>query len=225
MSDLILDDVKKLLDAEIGDKKILEQIKRAAENNEVISNHERNYVSKLVEENLKPPEPEPHTEPIPEDTIEADEKGFNVIEPISNSSTIQSKEGSKKNKKILIGGVAVVLVAIIAVSIGLSGLQEINLEKLTTQVLSIDIDQSSYDKGDIISISGKSKSSLGKTISLQIENSDGRLIWTEDVGTKDSGDYSTLTIAGGPGWEKSGTYKLKVIHDSEDSEISFSFKK
>jgi len=70
MPDNILDDVKKLLDAEVGDKKILEQIKRAAENNEAISNYERNYVAKLEEQYLKPPEPEPeiYVEPIEDET-------------------------------------------------------------------------------------------------------------------------------------------------------------
>ena len=49
MPDTILDDVKALLDKEFGDKRILEQIQRAAQNDEVISNFERNYVRKLAE--------------------------------------------------------------------------------------------------------------------------------------------------------------------------------
>ena len=36
MPDTILDDVQALLDKEVGDKRILEQILRAAQNNEVI---------------------------------------------------------------------------------------------------------------------------------------------------------------------------------------------
>jgi len=88
----------------------------------------------------------------------------------------------------------------------------------------LDLDQSSYDKGDIISISGKSKTSLGNTISLSIENAGGELIWAEDIKIKDSGEYSTLAIAGGPGWENSGTYTLKMEHGSEDEQITFSFK-
>ena len=53
----ILDDAKALLDKELGDKRILEQICRASENDEVISNFERNYVKKLAEKHLgKTPE-------------------------------------------------------------------------------------------------------------------------------------------------------------------------
>src|SRR5210317_1706260 len=57
MPDPILDDVQALLDKEFGDKRILDQILRAAQNNEVISNFERNYVRKLAEKHLgkKPP--------------------------------------------------------------------------------------------------------------------------------------------------------------------------
>ncbi len=58
MPDEILDNVKELLNKEIGDKKVLEQIKRAAENNEAISNYERNYVRKLIDDLRKPTEPE-----------------------------------------------------------------------------------------------------------------------------------------------------------------------
>jgi hypothetical protein len=52
MPDPILDDVQALLDKEFGDKRILEQILRAAQNDEVISNFERNYVRKLGEKHL-----------------------------------------------------------------------------------------------------------------------------------------------------------------------------
>ena len=98
------------------------------------------------------------------------------------------------------------------------------LVSTTTSSGLLDLDQSSYDKGDIISISGKSKTSLGNTISLSIENAGSELIWVEDIRIKDSGEYSTLVIAGGPGWENSGTYTLKMEHGSEDDQITFSFK-
>ena len=35
--------------------------------------------------------------------------------------------------------------------------------------------------------------------------------------------YSTLAIAGGPGWENSGTYILKVDNGSQTKLIKFSF--
>ena len=57
MEESLHDDVKALLDKDFGDDRILKQILRACENDEVISNFERNYVKKLAEKHLgrKPP--------------------------------------------------------------------------------------------------------------------------------------------------------------------------
>ena len=52
MTDPLLDDVKALLDKDFGDDRILKQIFRACQNNELISNYERNYVTKLAEKHL-----------------------------------------------------------------------------------------------------------------------------------------------------------------------------
>ncbi len=52
MNDSLLDDVKALLDKDFGDDRILKQICTACENDEVISNYERNYVRKLAEKHL-----------------------------------------------------------------------------------------------------------------------------------------------------------------------------
>ena len=54
VSGSILDDVKLLLMKKAGDPKILERIKRAAENNEVISIYEREYVGNLAKKHLDP---------------------------------------------------------------------------------------------------------------------------------------------------------------------------
>ncbi len=124
----------------------------------------------------------------------------------------------------MIGGGAVAVAIIVAVAIGLSGIQDLGPAASPITGLTLSSDQLSYNRGDIISISGKSKISLGNSISLYIENEEAELIWTEDVALKDSGAFSTLVIAGGPGWEKSGTYKLEVEHGSAKKEISFNFK-
>ena len=57
MTDSLIDDVKALLNKDFGDDRILKQICRACERDEVISNYERNYVRKLAEKHLgKKPE-------------------------------------------------------------------------------------------------------------------------------------------------------------------------
>lgn len=222
----LLDDVKELLDKELGDKKILEQIKRAAENNEAISNYERNYVAKLIQDIRKPPEPEIETAPetTTEETSIPKEQVATVAPQLQTSTIVEHKPRDKTNTKVMIGGGAIAIAIIVAVLLSTGEIDVGPGGSPTTSSGLLDLDQSSYDKGDIISISGKSETSLGNTISLSIENAGGELIWTENIKIKDSGEYSTLAIAGGPGWEKSGTYTLKIEHGSVDEQITFSFK-
>jgi hypothetical protein len=226
MPDDLLDNVKELLNKELGDKKILEQIRRAAENNEAISNYERNYVAKLIQEIRKPPEPEVEIPPEKTEKISQPlDQVATVIPQLQTSTILTHKPRDKTNIKVIIGGGAIAVAIIVAVVLGTNGIDVGPGGSLTTPSSGLlDLDQSSYNKGDIISISGKSKTSLGNTISLSIENAGGELIWAEDIKIKNSGEYSTLAIAGGPGWEKSGTFTLKMDHGSEDEQITFSFK-
>ena len=71
MSDPLYDDVKELLENGAGDERILKQILRACENNEVISNYERSYVQKLAERYLgkKPFTAKPIEKPTVPDVI------------------------------------------------------------------------------------------------------------------------------------------------------------
>jgi hypothetical protein len=235
MTDPILDDVQALLDKEFGDKRILEQILRAAQNNEVISNFERNYVRKLAEKHLgKKPlvekKPSEAPKPIVPDVV--------IPSPITNNQTVQmfskpSKvtKSNSKNTKIILGvGIAVLIIVIIA-GASLSGVSDVsptinpNQTPNTSKSFSIQTDQSSYQKGDIISLSGKSNLSLGNQIYLSIENSDDELIWSEQVNVKSDGQFTTLTFAGGFGWDKSGTFTIKAESDSEQTTNTFSFSR
>jgi len=83
MNDSLLDDVKALLDKDFGDDRILKQICRACENNEVISNYERNYVRKLAEKHLG-------RKPEIVQTQTSDEKPIVIDIPISQIQQPQS---------------------------------------------------------------------------------------------------------------------------------------
>jgi len=85
----------------------------------------------------------------------------------------------------------------------------------------IKTDFSSYNKKDIISINGISDTS--GSVNLSITNQNNELVWTEQVSLKSDGRYSTLAIAGGPGWENSGTYTIKVDNGQETTSNTFSF--
>ena len=229
MSDPLLDDVKALLNKDFGDDRILKQICRACERNEVISNYERNYVRKLAEKHLgKKPEfvQTPSVEKqsvvpdviIPETQYTPQAQTFQVESPrISNSNP--------KNKKIFLG-VGVVALVIIIVSIALfseitGGIIDDDTPTAVTTPFLVKTDLTSYNKKDLISISGISDTS--GTVNLLIENPNNELVWTEEVPLKDNGQFSTLTIAGGPGWGSSGTYTIKVDNGVDTKSSTFLF--
>lgn len=238
MEDSLHDDVKALLDKDFGDDRILKQILRACENDEVISNFERNYVKKLAERHLGKQQPvEPTKIPPKEEEITPD-----VVIPAASTTTtttaiqkIQTLQAppskmayrNKKNQKIMmgIGGVALVIAIAVAATYGgmLADSPPVIEEPVTPVDASLFIksDLKSYGAKDLISISGISESS--GTASLSIENQDGELVWTEQVSIKSNGSYSTLVIAGGPGWEKPGTYSLIVDNGKETKTSTFSF--
>jgi len=232
VNDDLLDDVKALLEKDFGDDRILKQIRRACENNEVISNFERNYVRKLAEKHLgrRPETPIPVEKPIVLDV------------PIPKTSSIQNttqkiqtirkeppriSSGSRKNSKVMIGGGAIALAVIIAIAVSFSGTSNMTPETIknptetVTESLMIKTDFASYNKKDIISINGISDTS--GFVNLTIENQKGELVWAEQISLKKDGRYSTLAIAGGPGWENSGTYTIKVDNGQETKSSTFSF--
>ncbi len=225
MNDSLLDDVKALLDKDFGDDRILKQICRACENDEVISNYERNYVRKLAEKHLGK-RPEIVQTPIPD---EAKPIIPDVVIPepptIQNIQTFQpppriSSSNSKNSKLMLgIGGVALVIIIVVAASF--SGVSDVTPPNPISDTLSIQTDLSSYDKKDIISISGVSDTT--GIVNLSIENKNNELVWAEQVSLKSDGRYSTLAIAGGPGWESSGTYTINIDNGIEIKSNTFSF--
>ncbi len=241
MVDTILDDVKELLKQEKGDPKILVRIKRAAEQGEVISVYERDYISKLVNEHLRPkfeeqpkqteittetiPKPEIQTTPTPEPTFS---------KPPSQKPLFESKSNPKTTKMMFaIGAVALAVILVIGISYSDISFESdsptstsptpTTTKTTTASDLGVEVDASSYSLGDIISISGNSKNS--GDVTLSIINVANQIIWQEKASLKTDGTYSTLAIAGGPGWESAGEYTLRATQGSLTEEIQFNFKK
>ncbi len=225
MTDPLLDDVKALLDKDFGDDRILKQIRRACEHNEVISNYERKYVRELAEKYLgKKPEFKQTTvkdKPIVPDVV-IPQTHFTQ----QSFQTPRISYSKSKNQKIFLGIGSIALVIIIAVAISFSdisdGTPKINDTKNTASLsLSIQTDLTSYGNKDLISISGTSNTS--KNVNLSIRNPNGDLVWTEQLSLKSDGRYSTLAIAGGPNWQSSGTYTITVDNGVETKSNTFSF--
>jgi len=226
MDDSLFDDVNSLLDGDFGDDRILKQIYRACKNNEVISNYERNYVQKLAEQHLgkkakiSTKAPENTTPKIPDVVMP-------TIKPVIQTETIQTSTSNKsnfniKNSKPLLAFAGIALIIILA-AIAFVGNNENSFNPITeTKIgLSVNSDLSSYSKNDLISINGISDNNF--MVNLSIKNQNNVLVWAEQISVKSNGQYSTLAIAGGSGWEKSGTYILQVDDGNERKSITFSF--
>ena len=225
MTDSLLDDVNALLDKDFGDDRILKQICRACENNEVISNYERNYVKKLAEKHLGRRQEVIQTKISVEETPIVPDADIPETPSVQKIQTFQPPPRitsyNSKNSKLMLGIGGVALVIIIAVAISFNGISDVTPTNSIPDTLSIQTDLSLYDKKDIISISGISDAS--GSVNLSIENKNNELVWAEQVSLKSDGRYSTLAIAGGPGWESSGTYTINVNNGVEIKSNTFSF--
>lgn len=225
MTDSLLDDVNALLDKDFGDDRILKQICRACENNEVISNYERNYVKKLAEKHLGRRQEVIQTKISVEETPIVPDADIPETPSVQKIQTFQPPPRitsyNLKNSKLMLGIGGVALVIIIAVAISFNGISDVTPTNSIPDTLSIQTDLSLYDKKDIISISGISDAS--GSVNLSIENKNNELVWAEQVFLKNDGRYSTLAIAGGPGWESSGTYTINVNNGVEIKSNTFSF--
>lgn len=229
MPDFILDDVNELLLKDIGDPQILTRIKRAAENGEVISVYERQYVQNLVDTQLrkKPETPKKPVEiPKAKQPIIVEQKKVSEKRPIFSSTF-----SSEKKTKFAFGFGAIALAIILIVGVSQSGITEFDPEESDTpkpqeipKGFVLESDGTTYSKGDIISISGSSNPPSSSEVNLSIKNPKGDIIWAETVKLKSNNSFSTLAIAGGTGWETSGNYVLTGTNGSLKKEISFNFK-
>ncbi len=152
-----------------------------------------------------------------------------LISENSKKEKISKEFNFNPNKKILLAiatiALAFILIGIVIISndgIQLSNISEPN-QSNTLPDFCLHLDNSKYVTSDIISISGKTSSSSTGIARLFIENEKNKLVWAENVNLKNNGEFSTLLIAGGKGWENSGKYFLNVEHDDFTDKISFDF--
>jgi len=78
----------------------------------------------------------------------------------------------------------------------------------------INIDNTFYEKSDIISIWGAAPSNSQNSVFITIKDSTGNIVWTEKLLLDEKNEFSTLVIAGISNWGTSGNYD--VILESGD---------
>ena len=221
-------DLDDLIKEHHGDVKKLREIRDTIKHDNFITTIDKNYVESLITTYLKN---QPLEKPL-------HRKQPDIKSKLQQKPTVKSSDPKtnfafsfSSNKKFGILGGAAAAIAIIAVL----GFTSINQDVAIDSVLSstpnnpllITVDQDKYQRADIISISGDTGSSNGM-ITLSIEDINGIKIWNENIKPKSDGNFSTLVIAGGGGWENNGAYTLKAVTkntsgDSLQTEIKFQF--
>jgi len=204
-----------------GDVKKLREIRDTVRHDNFVTSDDKNYVESLITVHLKnQPLDKSLSRKQPDTKIKLRSK------PTASSSDSPSNFtfnfSSSKNIGILGGGGAAAVIAIIV----LVGFPAINtpFDSVTSSTannpLLVNVDQTTYQRADIISISGDTNS-YTESVELSIENTNGVKIWKEIINPKNDGQFSTLIIAGGGGWENNGVYTLKAVQNDLASEIEF----
>ncbi len=203
-----------------GDVKKLREIRDTVRHDNFITTDDKNYVESLITTHLKNQPLDRFLSPKQSDTkIKLQAKTIT-----SSSSKNDSTSNFSSNKKIaMFSGVAAAIAIIVIAGFTVTNQTDIIdlVPSTTTEPISVNVDQSTYQNADIISISGISSSNT-EPIELSIVNNNGIKIWNETINPK-HGEFSTLVIAGGGGWENGGVYTLNVKQVDSDNKIEFKF--
>jgi len=202
-----------------GDVKKLREIRDTIRHDNFITTEDKNYVESLITIHLKnQPLDKSVSRKQPDTKIKLQPKPTLSSPDLKNNFTFSFSS----NKKLgILGGVAAAIAIIVIV-----GFTAINtpidstVSSTASNPLLVNIDQTTYQRADIISISGDTNS-YTKSVELSIENTNGVKIWKEIINPKNDGQFSTLIIAGGGGWENNGVYTLKAVQNDLASEIEF----
>ena len=203
-----------------GDVKRLRNIRDTVKHDNFITTDDKKYVSSLITKYLR-------NQPLEEsDSFEEDYVDETEPTPQKLVSKDHPKTSLSVNTKLVVPIAIAAAVAIIAVigflAMNQGGVTDSVVISTPNNPLLINVDQSTYQKADIISISGDTNSH-SKSVELSIENSNGVRIWSENITPKNDGVFSTLIIAGGGGWENGGDYLLKVVQGDLKNEAKFKF--
>ena len=218
-----LTDLDDLIRYNHGDVKKLREIRNTVRHDNFITTEDKEYIQTLIDEHLT-------NQPIEKTTSG---KSTTKIKLQSKSKTRDSESqinfafNFSSNKRIGILAGAAAAIAIIVI-VGFTTVNQgdtigSSVSSTPNNPLLVTVDQTQYQSADIISISGDAVSDR-QSITLSIENNNGVKIWKEQIEPKNGGNFSTLLIAGGGGWEDDGSYTVKAVQNNLVKEIKFKFR-
>ena len=215
-----LTDLDNLIKNHHGDAKKLREIRDTIRHDNFITTEDKNFVQSLIDEHLKnqPLEASPSRKK-PDARIKLQTKSKSS----DSDSQINFAFNFSSNKKMgILGGAAAAIAIIVIVGFTAGTQSDSSISSTANNPLLLTLDQKQYQIADIISISGDAISDR-QAITLTIENNNGVKIWKEKIEPKAGGNFSTLLIAGGGGWEDSGSYTITAVQNDLIEKIKFKF--
>jgi len=220
-----------------GDVKKLREVRDTIRHDNFITTEDKNYVESLItmhlknqplDKSLSRKQPDTKIKLQPKPTTNSLDSARVVIQQQMSQAVGSSTFSSNKKLGVIAGVAAAIAIIVIVGFTGMNTSIDSTVSSTPSNPLLVNIDQATYQRADIISISGNTKGSADE-VELSIENVNGVKIWNENINPKIDGQFSTLVIAGGGGWEDDGSYTLKAVQtelssgDFLQSEIKFKF--
>ncbi|MGQ0772710.1 MAG: hypothetical protein ACT4NT_08080 [Nitrososphaerota archaeon] len=230
MGEFFTDDIDVLLKSGHGDSARLSKIKAEFQATKLVTIEDRRYVEGLISRYLKPSSEPERIVKIPEKRIvppanppPAQSSPFELKyqqKPRDEKPIPKIGGGDKKMRNVVISVCSVVF-AVLVISV-----VAMNQDTLTgiepPQASNLELDDEVYARGDIISISGKTQTATS-IVKIVINNPSNQEIWSETVTVKPDGEFSTLVIAGGTGWEQAGKYTTSSSYSGITDTAVFDF--
>ena len=214
-----LTDLDDLIRYHHGDVKKLREIRNTIRHDNFITTEDKEYVQSLIDTHLTNKSLESSSTGKSDTKIKLETK---PKKKYSDSQTNFSFNFSSNKKMGILGGAAAAIAIIVIVGFTAGTQNDSSISSTTSNPLLLTLDQKQYQIADIISISGDAISDR-QAITLTIENNDGVKIWKEKIEPKTGGNFSTMLIAAGGGWEDSGSYTITAVQNDLIEKIKFKF--
>jgi len=108
-------------------------------------------------------------------------------------------------------------------TVSMSGIVIVNAQ--VVPVLELQLNKSSYNLNDKIFVSGQTNEVLttGAAVSVIVIAPTGNIVTIDQINVNTNGYFNTEFVAGGPMWQNTGTYTVKVQYGSATKSVTFSF--
>ena len=209
----ILDLVAELIRKGHGEMHVLERIKRAALQNEVISMNERVYIESLVEKFLRPSETKQTPKPVAEPILAPQTKPV----PHAEYAPARIKKLRISIKKILM--IAIVSAIAAAAYAGANTFDFLSADTAPVFEFSINTDAVNYRIGDIVSVYGSAKND----VKISVLDTANNIVWFDEISPDSSYSYSILIIAAGDGWN-AGEYTVMASYGTESDIVKITMQ-